>query len=122
MDAIRNMIKLPKSQIRSLQGQPFAHVRGVVIPLVDLAELLTLDSSQKGDEDLAVAMIDAASGPYGVIVDRFVGEVEIVVKPLTGALANLPEYVGSVIMGDGATALVMNTESLLRLATQTQMN
>lgn len=120
MDAIRNMIKLPKSHIRCVQGQQIAHVRGVILPLVDLAEVLSLDRLEDGDDDLAVAVIDAASGPYGIVVERFIGEVEIVVKPLSGVLVNMPEYVGSAIMGDGTTALVMNTESILHLSNCSQ--
>jgi two-component system chemotaxis sensor kinase CheA len=116
MDAIRNMIKLPQSVIRRMQGQQMAYIRGIVIPLVCLTEALSLERLQDREGDLAVAVIDAASGPYGIVVDRFIGEVEIVVKPLSGVLANMPEYVGSAIMGDGATALVLNTETLLQLS------
>jgi len=120
MDSIRSMVKLPMSLTRCLQGQRIAHVRGAVIPLVSLAQVLCLNGLDDGDCDLSVAVIDAASGPYGIVVDQFIGEVEIVVKPLSGVLAHMPEYVGSAIMGDGATALVMNTELLMKFNSHEQ--
>ena len=47
--------------------------------------------------------------------DQFLGEVEVVVKPLNGVLAKVPEYAGAAIMGDGRTVLVVNTERLFSL-------
>jgi two-component system, chemotaxis family, sensor kinase CheA len=121
MDTIRSMVRLPTSLIRCLQGQGIAHVRGAVIPLVYLARVLRLNGLlNDGGCDLSVAVIDAASGPYGLVVDQFIGEVEIVVKPLCGVLAHMPEYVGSAIMGDGTTALVMNTELLMKFNSREQ--
>lgn len=62
-----------------------------------------------------MAIIDATTGPYGLVVDYFLGEVEVVVKPLNGVLAKVPEYVGAAIMGDGKTVLVVNPERLFSL-------
>jgi two-component system chemotaxis sensor kinase CheA len=50
-----------------------------------------------------------------LVVDRFVGEAEVVIKPLTGVLASVAEFVGAAIMGDGKTVLVVNTERLFTL-------
>jgi chemotaxis protein histidine kinase CheA len=44
-----------------------------------------------------------------------VGEAEVVIKPLTGVLASVAEFVGAAIMGDGKTVLVVNTERLFTL-------
>jgi chemotaxis protein histidine kinase CheA len=80
-----------------------------------LAHALSFDRIEDKRAELAVAIIEAASGPYGLVVDNFLGEVEIVVKPLNGVLARVPEYVGAAIMGDGKTVLVVNTERLFSL-------
>ncbi len=116
METIRSMVKLPASAIRTVQGKQFASVRGAVFPMMFLANsLLTMQEKGEGREDLSIAVIEAGAGSYGLIVDRFLGEVEVVIKPLTGVLAQLQEYVGAAIMGDGRTVLVVNTERLLSL-------
>jgi two-component system chemotaxis sensor kinase CheA len=112
---IRNMVKIPKSVVRTVQGQQIAPVRGTVFPMLWLAHALSFDRMEERRAELAVAIIEAASGPYGLVVDHFLGEVEIVVKPLNGVLAKVPEYVGAAIMGDGKTVLVVNTERLFTL-------
>ena len=115
IDTIRNMVKIPKSVVRTVQGQQIAPVRGTVFPMLWLAHALSFDRMEERRAELAVAIIEAASGPYGLVVDHFLGEVEIVVKPLNGVLAKVPEYVGAAIMGDGKTVLVVNTERLFSL-------
>jgi two-component system chemotaxis sensor kinase CheA len=115
IDTIRNMVKIPKSVVRTVQGQQIAPVRGTVFPMLWLAHALSFDRVEERRAELAVAIIEAASGPYGLVVDHFLGEVEIVVKPLNGVLAKVPEYVGAAIMGDGRTVLVVNTDRLFSL-------
>ncbi len=120
MDSIRHMAKVSRALLRTIGGGQIAPVRGAVYPMLTLAEALVLsadDAGRAGSEAelLAVAIIDAMSGPYALAVDRFIGEVEVVVKPLNGVLAHMPEYIGASIMGDGATVLVVNTERLFSL-------
>jgi two-component system chemotaxis sensor kinase CheA len=116
MGTIRSMVKLPTSAIRTVQGKQIASVRGAVFPMIYLADNLLASQEKFEDrEELSVAVIEAGAGSYGLIVDRFLGEVEVVIKPLTGVLAQLQEYVGAAIMGDGKTVLVVNTERLLLL-------
>lgn len=115
ISTIRNMVKIPKSTVRTVQGQRIAPVRGKVFPMLWLAHALSFERMEERRAELAVAIIDAASGPYGLVVDHFLGEVEIVVKPLNGVLAKVQEYVGAAIMGNGKTVLVVNTERLFTL-------
>jgi two-component system chemotaxis sensor kinase CheA len=115
METIRNMVKLPQSVFRRVQGQRIAPVRGAVFPMLSLADALAFDAGDESAEEQAVAIIDAASGSYGLMIDRFLGEVEVVIKPLSGVLAHVPEFVGAAIMGDGKTVLVVNTERLFTL-------
>jgi len=115
IDTIRNMVKIPKSVVRTVQGQQIAPVRGTVFPMLWLAHALSFGPREERRAELAIAIIETASGPYGLVVDHFLGEVEIVVKPLSGVLSKMQEYIGAAIMGNGKTVLVVNTERLFSL-------
>ena len=119
IDTIRNMVKIPKSVVRTVQGQQIAPVRGTVFPMLWLAHALAFEEMVERRAELAVAIIETAAGPYGLVVDHFLGEVEIVVKPLNGVLAKVQEYIGAAIMGNGKTVLVVNTERLFSLQRST---
>ncbi len=117
METIRTMVKIPQETVKHVHGQRIALVRGAVFPLIALAEALAFDliEAKEKRQELAVVIIDAAAGSYGLVVDQFLGEVEVVIKPLNGALAKVPEYVGAAIMANGRTVLVVNTERLFSL-------
>ena len=59
-------------------------------------------------EELSVAIVEAGAARYGLVVDRFLSEVEVLVKPLSGGLAQCKEFQGAAIMGDGRVVLVLN--------------
>ena len=123
MESIRTMVKIPRASVRSVRGQQIALVRGAVFPVIALADALSFDPIEKKERqsELAVAIIDAASASYGLVVDQFLGEVEVVIKPLNGVLAKVPEYVGAAIMANGNTVLVVNTERLFSLQREAAM-
>jgi len=58
--------------------------------------------------ELSLAIVEAGSVRYGLVVDRFLTEVEVLVKPLTGGLEQCKEFQGAAIMGDGRVVLVLN--------------
>jgi two-component system chemotaxis sensor kinase CheA len=58
--------------------------------------------------ELSIAIVEAGTTQYGLVVDRFVNEVEVLVKPLTGGLERSKEFQGAAIMGDGRVVLVLN--------------
>ncbi len=64
---------------------------------------------------LAIGIIQPSAGRSASVVDRFIGADEVIIKPLRGVLAHMPEYVGASIMGDGKTVLVVNTKRLFFL-------
>jgi two-component system chemotaxis sensor kinase CheA len=59
-------------------------------------------------EEVAMAIIQTNQGRVGVVVDRFVSDVEVIVKPLGRDFANIAAFQGATIMGDGRVALVIN--------------
>jgi two-component system chemotaxis sensor kinase CheA len=60
--------------------------------------------------ELSVAIVEAGPVKYGLVADKFVSEVEVLVKPLSGGLQQCKEFQGAAIMGDGRVVLVLNAQ------------
>jgi len=103
---IRDMVKLQTEETHTHRGQTFAQVRGSVYSIFSLAEMLGLTPLKA--QDISVAIVEAGTIRYGLLVDKFLTEVEVLVKPLTGGLERCKEFQGAAIMGDGRVVLVLN--------------
>jgi two-component system chemotaxis sensor kinase CheA len=106
LSSIRDMVKMPRQDAHEYRGMKLAQVRGNIYPMFTLAEKLGLVPVEK--PELSVAIVDAGGVRYGLVVDRFVSEVEVLVKPLTSGLEECREFQGAAIMGDGRVVLVLN--------------
>jgi two-component system chemotaxis sensor kinase CheA len=49
----------------------------------------------------------------GIVVDDFREVVDIILKPMTGIVADLPGYAGSALLGDGSVLIVLNPKELV---------
>jgi two-component system chemotaxis sensor kinase CheA len=81
-------------------------VRGITYSVFNLAARLGLAPAPT--RELSVAIVEAGTVKYGLVVDKFVTEVEVLVKPLSGELQQCKEFQGAAIMGDGRVVLVLN--------------
>jgi len=106
LSSIRDMVKIPREEAHEYQGLKLARVRGTTFPLIQLAETFGLETVQK--PELSIALVEAGDLKYGLVVDKFVSEVEVLVKPLSGGLEHCREFQGAAIMGDGRVVLVLN--------------
>jgi two-component system chemotaxis sensor kinase CheA len=103
---IRDMTKLPPEDAHTYHGHTLAQVRGTIYSIFSLAEMLGLVPAKM--PELSVAIVEAGTIRYGLVVDKFLTEVEVLVKPLTGGLEQCKEFQGAAIMGDGRVVLVLN--------------
>jgi two-component system chemotaxis sensor kinase CheA len=103
-----------KAQVETVQGAPVYRLRGRLLPLVDLREQLGLPVVERSTTYIAVLQAD--SRQFGLVVDDIKDTEEIVVKPLGKQLRGIDLYAGATIMGDGHVALILDTMALARKA------
>ncbi len=113
LTCIRDMVKVPAENVHDYRNMRITQVRGEVYSLFSLASLFGLP--EKDREEVPVAIIETGKVRYGLVADRFVSEVEVLVKPLSGGLENCKEFHGAAIMGDGRVVLVLNPVECHRL-------
>jgi two-component system chemotaxis sensor kinase CheA len=113
LDAVSESLRIDPSEIASTQtGEMFAH-RERVLPLVRAAEFFELGTLPKKDDDVLVVVVRAANREVGLVVDEFVGDQEIVVKPLSELVGPISGIAGGTILGDGSIALIMDPNALV---------
>jgi len=107
LDSISVTRKITNSDIHRYRGQAIVHTSEGACPVISLRERLGLGEESENGEKCMV-LINASGRRYGLLVDRLVGEEQVVVKPLSGGLENSSDFLGATIMGDGRVVLVLN--------------
>ena len=96
--------------IEHIHGTPVHRLRGDLLPLVYLNQELKVEAVSKTTIDIVV--LQCNSERFGLVVDEVCDTEEIVVKPLSRQLKNVPCFAGATIMGDGTVALILDVFSL----------
>ncbi len=87
-------------------------LRGDLLPLVDLRE--TFGRPARTGSRAVIAVLQADTVRFGLLVDAVSNTEEIVVKPLSSRLKAIGMYAGATLMGDGQVALILDVQGLAR--------
>jgi two-component system chemotaxis sensor kinase CheA len=100
------------SPVEEFAGAPVYRLRGVLLPLIDLAEVLGVPRDDQPRGNQVIVVLQAGNRRFGLLVDRVVNTEEIVVKALSARLKNIGVYSGATILGDGKVALILDVQNL----------
>ena len=101
------------SDIKYVQQKEVINLRGNVIPIVRLDEVLDCPPREEEPENLVVVIVKKGDKQTGLVIDNLLGQQEIVIKPL-GKYINIPKIIsGATILGDGGVALIIDSNSLI---------
>lgn len=99
--------------VEDVNGAAVHRLRGSLLPLVRLADLLGVESD-RSDGHVVIAVLQAEGRRFGLVIDRVLSTEEIVVKPLATQLKSIGTYSGATILGDGRVALILDVQALAR--------
>jgi two-component system sensor histidine kinase and response regulator WspE len=108
------LIRVPRSQLHSLEHRHFVTVDGQNVGLVLAAQLFELDVKPQASEELPVLLLSDNVGQYGLVVDTFRGEQDLVVRPLDPRLGKVPNISAAALLDDGSPVLIADVEDLVR--------
>ncbi|MGY1844456.1 chemotaxis protein CheA [Modestobacter sp. SYSU DS0875] len=105
--------------VEDVGGASVYRLRGELLPLVHLADVLGLPSDRH-DGHVVIAVLSSEGRRFGLVVDRVINTEEIVVKAVSGQLKQIGLYSGATVLGDGAVALILDVQALARRALRTE--
>lgn len=101
------------NDIKYVQTNEVINLRGNVIPLVRLRDILDVQPLEEKPASLTVVIIAKGEKMVGLVVDNLIGQQEIVIKPL-GKYININKIIsGATILGDGEVALILDVNTLV---------
>lgn len=110
---INGIEDIMKSEISSVQSKEVINLRGRVIPILRLHELLDIPKPEEDPENLIVVIMQKGEQQVGLIIDNLIGQQETVIKSLGRHITNDKLFSGATILGDGEVALILDTNTLI---------
>jgi len=111
---IDRCLELSRSEIDTVEDRQYFRFDDNNIALVDIHHVLELNTPPQQQEELFVVVVSDRLNFYGLSVDRFLGEYDLVVRPLDPRLGKVPDISSVAVMLDGAPVLIFDVEDLVR--------
>ncbi len=116
LETIQTIEDISIDDIKYVQSKEVIHLRGSVIPIIRLDSILDIEPVEKEeneDNNLTVVIISKGEKLAGLVVDRLIGQQEIVIKSLGKYISNSKIISGATILGDGEVALILDVNTLV---------
>lgn len=116
--SVREVLEIQPTAMTVLENNEIFSHRGSVLPLVRLADFFKLTSTSpelRNGKYLHVVVVGSGLSAVGLLVDRIIGQREIVVRPLTDSLVQVAGIAGATELGDGRVVLILDTAALLQV-------
>jgi two-component system chemotaxis sensor kinase CheA len=116
IEAIAETVRLPREHIVQIKdGEAFV-LRDKVVPTCRLDLLLDLPGAKTVDrgKDALILVTDAGGQMAGIEIDGIGERLDVVVKPMQGLLAEVQDYAGTTLLGNGRVLLVLNLGAVLQ--------
>lgn len=110
---VAHLATVNPSETVTLEGKRYLHYNGKNIGLINAAEVLEMKGGIRGGR-WPVVIISDQDNHYGLIVDRFIGECLVVVRPLDARLGKVQDINSVTLLNDGTPALIFDIDDLLR--------
>ena len=110
--SIDSTLSIQPSDISTVQNNEVIVLRGEIIPIIRMEESLMVPHV-KDTKELFVVVVHAGDSKAGMVVDKLIGQQEIVIKTLGNLFMGLKMFSGATVLGDGKVALILDVATML---------
>ena len=110
---IQTIESIRPDDVKAVQQKEVISLRGTIIPIIRLSEILGCKSTKAEDEDLVVVIVKKGDKQAGLVIDELTGQQEIVIKSLGKYIQRSKVISGATILGNGEVALIIDPNALI---------
>ena len=111
---IASTLKLSRSRVETLEGRHHFRLADQHVGLLAAHQVFECSEVILSGDELPIVVIGDHNTRYGLLVDRFIGERELVVQPLDPRLGKVKDISAAALMEDGAPVLIVDADDMMR--------
>ena len=113
LGSIDTIEDIPKEEVKKVEKKEVINLRGSVIPLIRMAELLDVPGERPERDTVTMVVVAKGDRKAGLVVDELIGQLEIVIKSIGKYINNSKMISGATVLGDGEVALILDANALV---------
>ena len=114
LTSVQEIFYMDMRKTNVVDGQECVTIRERAIPLFYLRDWLVSGKQMDKKQEAHVVIVAIGTRVMGFVVDKLIGQEEVVIKPLGKLLQGTPGMAGATITGDGTMALILDIPGLLK--------
>ncbi|MHB8899462.1 MAG: chemotaxis protein CheA [Thermoguttaceae bacterium] len=121
MESVVEIVRVSRKDLTTIQGLWTARIRGRVISLVGLGDVLSWNrpaAPVSYDAETTLVVVGESGQEIGLPVDRVLGEEDVVIKSMAENYQNVAGIAGASILGDGRVSLILDTSALIAMSSR----
>ncbi len=112
---VDRLLHLASTDLQVLEERQFCLLDNEPVGIIHGRQVLQLPGAGTPSiNELAIVVISDHMNRYGLVVDRFVSQRELVVLPLDARLGKIPDVGAGAIMDDGTPILILDVDDMVR--------
>lgn len=110
---IDQIVNLERSEITDVENRQYFTMNKENIGLIAANQVLELPAASQQNTTVSIVVISDQSSTYGLVVDKFLGERDLVVRPLDPRLGKVPDISATALLGDGSPILIIDVSDMV---------
>jgi len=121
VESVSEIVRINEEDLSTVHGMKTACVRGRIVSVTNLSELFDWNQPPRSrttieNDEQSLVILGADGVEVGLIVDRLLGEEDIVIKSMAENYRNVDGIAGASILGDGRVSLILDVGVLLEMS------
>ena len=113
---INRALKVARKDIEVVAGRQHFRFENRQVGLIEADQIFGGTQDNHLSEQVSVVVIGSKANCYGVVTAKFLGERELVIKPLDPRLGKIKDISSGALLDDGSPVLIVDVEDLIRSA------
>jgi two-component system sensor histidine kinase and response regulator WspE len=111
---IDRILRVPHTDLHVVEDRQFHALDGENIGIVDARQLFGITDPRSGSGLCQLLVFSDRVNRFGLVVDRFLGQQDLVVHPLDPRLGKIGNISAGAILEDGSPVLILDVDDLVR--------
>lgn len=114
LNRIDRVLEIAPGEIQVIEDRQFCSLDGEFVGIVDAHQLFHIPALEKQENRWHIVVISDRLNRYGLVIDRFLGERDLVVRPLDARLGKIIGISAGAVLQDGSPVLIFDVDDLVR--------